>query len=1333
MAKLLSTLPVMFYCFYLTPVLAIEAYTPKQIDPVRETWRWQEMKKLDTHGLRSLIATNDSIWLGLAGGGVIQYDGYQWKQFDQTQGLLESRVKALLAGRDGTIYARTPGSLSAHKNGQWTVILKKTHRELNAKLIEAADGSIWSLEEKGVLQIKSEFVDKHILSEFSFDDIHIDADENLWLVAHRTGDLHVLPIQDGMPQLDKRKVISPFIDNASVFNVYRIIRHKDCLWLASSGVNITLRCYNMMSGQWQETDLEKFGGTHRSYGILSGKDGSLWVWGKYSINRLNNGQWTTYHSPHLASNRRYELIEAPNGSLWFGGMDMNLKRIKINNNQWGKGYEGLHFQCETPAGTRWFLERNGMIVFHHLATDSWRAFTPKETGISRPTKVFAARDGTIWLAGTENGSAAVARLQGNSWQRDLHASLSRRLSDAAVLETNDGRVLFGALDFIANNRMTSQQHGGLVEYKKDADQQYTYRLIKPPFAPMHIFAMTELPNHRLLLANRNTIYSLTNSRLLGHEHVQEIPGIPHEFTTKANTYHYIIAGKENDIWVSRARKGIFRFDGSNWLRYTVAEGLSSNVISHLLKLADGSVLAVTSEGINRFDGQVWHNFLDHVDLEHTKIDNISLVDDGGFWINYTVPNWHIESRKNMPDPTTDIKTRYYRSDRYPPDTRIEAFNQSIAHDGYNYIYWAGADAWSNLGANALQYSYRLNNMPWSPFINEQRMLFDKLPSGNYYLEVRSRDADFNIDPTPARIHFQVIPPIWQQHWFQVSVMLALGAIVILIVAIFHIRVKHLREIDEMKLSFFTYISHELRTPLSLILGPVEKMLSKTDADTENLSLIQRNTRRLMNLVNQLLDFRKLHTRMMQVNKTQGNIVAFVKTVADSLDPLAEQKGIDYIINLPNESYSARFDADILEKILTNLIDNAIKYTAKQGSITVELSLLASTKKAIDTAKLTVEDDGLGITKHQIKKIFDPFYRAYSTESPVDGFGIGLTLVKQLVELCGGQMNAQSPIHLEKDGVSGYGTCFTVLLPLENISAPKSLDNSATANDTITTGTDKIQNLQAQAAQETVLTQTQQTADQKTGQADRQSILFVEDDTDLQRFIENELKQDYFVILESNGLDGLESARRFTPDLIVTDIMMPMIDGTEFCRRLNLDSTTRDIPVIVLTALSSEKSELEALELGADDYIAKPFSMAILKARIDKIFSTAQKFRDQYSDDIVAQFGNGEPKKADNEFLQRAIDVIEDHIAIADYDVIQFAEDMGIKHKTLYIKIKTLTNLSLKTFIRTVRLKHALKLLRTSKTSVTEVSKRVGFHDVSYFSRCFKTQFGISPTDVERPE
>ena len=1324
-------IPALCY-LWMAPVFALEAYQPKLIDQMQETWRWQEVKKLDTHGLLSLTATEDSIWLGLAGGGVIQYDSYQWKKFGREEGLLDLRVAALLASRDGTVYARTHNRLFRYENDRWHTVFKTELDRRNAKLVETADGSIWSLEEVGLIQVKDSVVTNHALGGLDFDDMHADTDQNLWLVANLSGDLHVYPTVNGVLQQHKGKIIPSPIEGANVFNEYRITRLNDCVWIASKGVGIILHCYDVKSDQWRKTNLKKLGGTHRHYGIHSSKDGSLWVWGEYSISRLSNGQWKTYYSPHLVTQRAYNLIEAHDGSIWLGGMEMNLKRINMNRDQWGVGYEDLHFQCEAPVGTRWFLESKGKVVSHNIVTDSWRAFTPQDTGIERPVKIMATSDGTIWLAGREKGSAAVARLYGNSWQRDIHKSLSRNLSHAAALEISDGRVLFGSLDFATDNRFTSQQHGGLVEYKKH-NGQYTYRQIKPPFAPMHIYAMVELPDRRLLLASGTSVYSLADSQRLGIDHIQTMPDIPGKFPIKQVSSHYIITDPQNHVWISRSREGVFQSDGTKWKRYTVADGLPSNIVSHLSALPDGSVLAITHKGISRFDGQVWSPFLDYVDPAHSKVDNIKLASDGGIWMNHAIPSWHSYSLDNIPQNIMGYRTRYYRSERNPPDTHIASFNQRVEQDGYNHVYWAGVDAWASLGSNSLQYSYRLNNEPWSPFATKQRQLFDKLPSGNYSFEVRARDQDLNIDPTPARIQFQVIPPIWQQHWFQITAIVMLGMCVFFVFAMFRLRVKHLREIDEMKLGFFTNVSHELRTPLTLILGPVEKMMEKAGTDKENLSLIRRNAHRLMDLVNQLLDFRKLQTGMMPINKTQSDIVSFVKAVADSLDPLAEQKQIDYIVNAPNKSFGASFDCDMLEKILSNLISNAIKYTAEEGRVKVELKLVSSSKNTIDTAKLTVEDNGLGIDKSQIEKVFDPFYRANASELSVDGSGIGLTLVKELVELCNGHIELQSPIYQNGSESAGYGTRFIVSLPLEDISLSEQSNDAAIASTATAKQTDDSLRDYSLFVGNVDTNQESSLANRTSSKSDRPCILIVEDDMDLRRFIKNELSKDYFIMLESNGLDGLEAARQFTPDLIVTDIMMPMIDGNEFCRRLNLDSATRDIPIIVLTARSSATSELEALELGADDYITKPFSVAVLKARIDKILSINSKFHERYDEGVIIRTGNSVLKEADSEFLRRAVDTIESSISISNYDVTQFAEDMGMKHKTLYIRIKSLTNLSLKMFIRTVRLKHGLKLLRDSKSSVAEVSEKVGFHDPNYFSRCFKKQFGISPTDVERPE
>ena len=522
--------------------------------------------------------------------------------------------------------------------------------------------------------------------------------------------------------------------------------------------------------------------------------------------------------------------------------------------------------------------------------------------------------------------------------------------------------------------------------------------------------------------------------------------------------------------------------------------------------------------------------------------------------------------------------------------------------------------------------------------------------------------------------------------------------------------ERLREIDKLKSTFFANISHEFRTPLTLVLNSISDRISHAKlagdhAGIEQLDVIHRNARRLLHLINQLLDLSKLEARQMKLSPADCDLSALVKVVHASFSSYAVSRQINFGLELFDHPVFCRLDSDKVEKVLFNLLSNAFKFTPVGGTIVL--------RGAADHANilLSVVDNGPGIAKEEMAHVFNRFYQGKQYYSDEQGTGIGLALTKELVELHGGK------IWVESDG---SGTCFHVQLPLvpasrEEISFPglseKFLGDQLPS--ILSTEELEVQGQQITSSQE----------------EDRPNILLIEDNEDLRKYISHQLADQYVVIEKENGRAGLEEALTMIPDLIITDWMMPEMDGLRLCQTLKTDERTSHIPIIMLTALSSDDSKLQGLATGADDYLTKPFDNRELSIRVKNLIESRRSLRERYSRELHLGPQKLQVSSVDERFLERVMQTIEAYMGDPDFSMIKFGQEVGLSRMQLHRKLKALTGESPGDFLRTMRLRRARQLLEAGAGNVSEIAYEVGFNNLSYFSKCFREQFNLLPNDV----
>ena len=530
------------------------------------------------------------------------------------------------------------------------------------------------------------------------------------------------------------------------------------------------------------------------------------------------------------------------------------------------------------------------------------------------------------------------------------------------------------------------------------------------------------------------------------------------------------------------------------------------------------------------------------------------------------------------------------------------------------------------------------------------------------------------------------------------------------------KIQQIEQLDKMKTRFFTEISHELKTPLALIMGPIDNLLNENGRIEEHkrsglMEMIRRNCVRLLNLVNQLLDISRIDAGKMKITLAESDLLKSLRILVYEYLSTAENRKIKFIVEISNHSFITFFDKDKIEKIVSNLLSNAFKFTPAHGTVLCRVDIKNPEMEGTPSVlTVMVKDTGAGISKENLERIFDRFYRVEGEwEKDGMGTGIGLSLTEEFVTLLHGKIEVTS----EKD----TGSTFTVGIPVgrDHLSPDEFIVVDTHPYSTGETDFEIIH--------QSILKDRDPEPNGKKPQ-----LLIIEDNSDLREFLKEDLSKDYHVFEAGDGKSGIDIAFAKIPDLVITDIIMPDIEGIEVCRRVKNDERTSHIPVIILTAKSSQDVKIEGLTSGADDFLSKPFDIKELRIRISNLLIQRAKLRYKYG--LIAEFGEyGDPSATvDDLFMRKINTIIDENIRNFDFDVGVLQEKLGMSRIHLYRKIKALTGLSPGSIIHYQRMQLAARMIHEKKLNLTEISLSIGISNPSYFSRCFREFYGVSPKD-----
>lgn len=798
---------------------------------------------------------------------------------------------------------------------------------------------------------------------------------------------------------------------------------------------------------------------------------------------------------------------------------------------------------------------------------------------------------------------------------------------------------------------------------------------------------------------------------------------------------------KNRIWIATNDKGIAIYSPFTGpvTYYDENDGLVHNQALCILEDNENYLWISTINGLTKLDTEknYFQNFSNKDGLSNnqfcygaaykTKSGNLLFGSVSGF--NMFNPNEIISVDENVPMVFTDFKILYQSVEI--GDDKKSILQKSISETDHlilNYnenIFSLEFAALNYVNSNKNMYTYMLEgfNDEWNTPSNDRVATYTNLNAGDYVLHVKRFIPGYPIKNNELQLNITVLPPFWKTWWFLSLVILTIIFLIYSLVLFFinrekikgqlvveRLNARKLHELDMLKLEFFTNISHEIRTPLTLILGPLNKIrnneVSKEEIN-DNLDLVYRNANTLDKLISQLLDFRKLQTGFLKLNLTETDIVEFIRNLVYSFNDFAAEKKINLKFNTVNKHLIAVFDQDKVKKIINNLLSNALKYTAPGGSVSVFISLVFNheekntkpNEQDKQYIEITVKDTGRGIPQQNIGKVFNRFFQS-KEEDGETGTGIGLALVKELVKLHKGEIFVTSK--------TGVGSKFTIRIPY--------IPNLQLHRNEIEVAPEESQSYPIPADYE---------YDENNVISDEKIMLVIEDNVDVRHFISSHFKSTYRVLTAKNGQEGWEIALKTIPDIVISDILMPVMNGYQLCKRIKSDERTSHIPVILLTAMHSKENEIKGLTTGADDYITKPFDLSVLQAKVENILSIRESLKQKYTGTVILEPKNVEITSQDEKFLQRAIQIVEENISDNKLGIEEFSKMVGLSRMQLYRKIQALTDMTVKEFIRHIRLKRAAQLLLQHKMNISEVAYEVGFIDLTYFRKCFKREFGMS--------
>ncbi len=1201
---------------------------------------------------------------------------------------------------------------------------------------------------------------------------------------------HVLTLPDGRLVLTARRkgvlitdsLLNPvrFYGTAEGFdfNKYPIRnayadRHGE-IWIAVDRIGYICRI-NSQTGKFhvEQMNVEQDAADRSTpvFSICEDKRGNLWVHpvggGLAWFDRAHDKLLPFYDeagSPDWRfSNKLHAMMVDRQGNLWLGTHSKGLEKISFFNSHfqlmkplpcnYDTNTNQIRALCEDSKGRIWMGTRDGKVSVysHEFELIGYLTANGQITTTGSPISIPAYRiiedsRGTIWIASKGTGVIGlVPRSDDHSYRLTSYAydpndiySLSHN-SVYDICEDSHGRLWVATFG------------GGINCMERQADGSYRFINTRNN---LKAYPMDRCAKARAIQRDKNgMLWAATSNGLLSFYeeftrpeavnfklHVRE----PNNTGSLSNNDVYdILLTQEGGLFFATFGGGLNELksiEGSDSIRftsYTTAQGLSTDVLVSLAEDAEGNIWIGTESGLSRMnvDSRHFDNFLKGELGEELMFEESTaiMLSDGKllFGSNRGLLFFdpaQINTNEYVPNIVfSGIKIANENVSPQEGSVLPESLNSlaslTLPHNK-NTISLSFAALDMNFPEN-VKYAYMLEGFDanWNYVDKQRTATYTNLPPGDYTFRIRSTNGAGIWVKNERSFDLTVRPAFWETPYayiLYVIVFLCIllgGAYTLFVIYRLKHEVSVEQQVSDMKLRFFTNISHELRTPLTLIEGPLSYIMKRSDLTAEvreQLQVVERNTRRMLRLVNQILDFRKIQNNKMKLCVEQVDIVPFTCKIMENFESAAEANNIDFIFESEQPSLKLWVDADKTEKIIFNLLSNAFKYTPSGKTITVFIHENES------SIAVGVQDQGIGIPENMKKSIFVRFETLLDKNlfANKNSSGIGLSLVKELADM--------HHAAIRVDSKEGEGSCFT-------IEFLKGKEHYGKEVEFIVS--DDVESESQAALPETLL-------DMEVS-GDKNTMLLVEDNVELRTFLRNIFHSQFQIVEASNGIEGTEKAKKYMPDIIISDIMMPEKDGISLTRELRNDVATSHIPIVLLTAKTDMDSKLQSMELGVDSYITKPFSAVYLKARVDNLLARRQRLRQFYcehlmdiNNTITAEEAQVEEEvkttmsTQDKAFIDRLTEFMEKNIDNGDLVVDNLVQEMAVSRSVFFKKLKSLTGLAPVEFIKEMRVKRAAQLIETGEFNMTQIAYMVGINDPRYFSKCFKQRFGMTPTEYK---
>ncbi|MXV15775.1 hybrid sensor histidine kinase/response regulator transcription factor [Hufsiella ginkgonis] len=1104
--------------------------------------------------------------------------------------------------------------------------------------------------------------------------------------------------------------------------------------------------------------------------VFFNTDGTVWIATRKGLSILDPVKQTftnlghdKYQAGSLSHQSVLKILRDNNGSIWVGTYAGGVNVYHPQNQTFG--YIGEQFGTRSGLsnpivstmltgrnGELWIGTEGGGLNWLDLETGRCESFTLPKKDNASPENIVKSiawgTGGTLWVGafdGLYRFDTRTRSMQPHPFLPD--AKYKGRTQVYAVLHDQEGL-------------WAGTNGGGLVHISNNGQEQvYVTEAGNPrSISGNNISALAKDQHGRLWIGTLQGLCRLDRdgksfTRFPGER------GKPYNLTN--NNITSLLADSRGYLWVGTRGGGLNLLDERSGRFYALTEqnGLANNVIRAMNEDAQGRIWLSSNKGLTMVD--VWPG---RPELKVRELANYSVTDGlqsnqflsgatarsengelffGGInGISRFFPEKMRKNTSRYPVVFTDFLINNKSAPIGTRDSPLKAHinaerNVTLAYDQANFTIRFAALNYINASKN--RYAYRLegfSNDDWHQVGEQRTATYTNLRPGDYVFMVK---ANAEAGPSPgaeARIHILVLPP-WYKTWWAYLLYISVFCALLYLFYYFSLQTAKLKseldfeqlnhekdlELSQRKLSFFTHISHEIKTPLTLILSPIEKLMTNDSLNNKvqhQLQLVHRNGEKLMHLTNQLLDYRRFEAGHLNLQAAEGNLVRFTREVLTAFQSYSVSKGITLRLDAGQKSVRVWFDRDKMEKVLYNLVSNALKFTPSGGTITVSVHTQEPQNRAI----LRVTDNGTGIAPERLPFIFNPFetYDTHGTNQ--EGTGLGLSFARILVEMHHGTIRAESTP--ATPGARGH-TAFTIGLPLgkDHLSAEEIIPDYSNSED-----------IKAYRQNEAELPPALLPGKKQlilAGSEQPPTLLLVEDNPEVLQFVASHFGDDFHVLTAANGNEGWQQALEHIPDLIISDVMMPGMTGTELCIRVKEDVRTSHIPVILLTARETLLYKIEGVETGADDYIVKPFSLRYLDARVWNLLESRNKLREKYSRNVTLQPTNVAISSVDEKFLEKALRYVEDNIAKESLGVEELSRGVNMSKTTLYRKLKALTGQNSNEFIRSIRLNRAAQLLLQQKLNISEVTYLVGFGDQDYFRKCFKEQFGVTPKEYAAKE